>query len=398
MRNGPARLLLVHRYYHPDAPPYATMLRVIAERLAADGHDVHVVSSMPTYNNTTVGLRAPAHEVHEGVHVHRLRLPPERKDQPVGRALLAGLFVLGVVVEVLRQRPDLVTFSTMPPVVLGVGVRAALTLVGRRGCYLYHCQDLYPEVTMVGRDEPTLVARLVARVEHNTRRNAAAVVVLSEEMRRTVIAGGARPERTHVVNNFSLVEATAPRPEHGDRIPRVVFAGNLGRFQQLDQVATAIERVRDHGARIEWLLLGDGPARSLLEPLAGDDVELRGYVPPPVAFATLQRCDVGLVTLQPGMLDVAYPSKTMTYLAAGCQLLATAPADSDLGRTVVDNRVGRTVPAGDAEALADAVIELASDANDRIAAHCERVAEELFGRDAVTAQWSNLVADLVAAR
>lgn len=397
MSDRPVRLLLVHRYYHPDAPPYATMLRVIARHLASDGHDVHVLSSMPTYNESTTQLRPPAREEDGGVHVHRLRLPRERKDRPLGRGVVAALFVLAVAVEIFRRRPDLVTFSTMPPVVLGVAVRAALSLVGRRGRYLYHCQDLYPEATWVGGGSPGPVARLAARAERRTRRNAAAVVVLSRDMERTAVAGGARPERTHVINNFSIVEPPVSRPPIAGRRPRVVFAGNLGRFQQLDTVADAVRIVRSRGVDVDWLFLGDGPGRSLLEPVAGSDAELRGYVPPDEAFAQLQRCDVGLVTLQEGMLEVAYPSKAMTYLAAGCQVLATAPPDSDLGRTVREHRVGCTVDPGDAEELADAVVALVGCAGDPTAARCIEVGRELFGRGPVAARWSALVGDLVGA-
>lgn len=397
MNKRPARLLLVHRYYHPDAPPYASMLRVIARRLAADGHDVQVLSAMPTYNPSTSRLRPPTREIDGGVRVRRLRLPRERKDRPAQRAVLAVLFVLAVFAEVLRRRPDLVTFSTMPPVLLGVAVRAGMALSGRPGRYLYHCQDLYPEATCVGGQEPSTLARLAARIERATRRSAAAVVVLSREMRDTAVAGGARPERTYVLNNFSLVETAQPRPPMGRRRPRIVFAGNLGRFQQLGTVAEAVRKVRERNADVEWLFLGDGPGRRLLEPVVGEDVELRGYVPPDEAFVELQHCDVGLVTLRAGMLDVAYPSKTMTYLAAGCQVLATAPSESDLGRAVRNRGVGCAVPPGDADALADALVTLAARAGDDIAAQCMTVGHELFGRDRVTARWSALVADLVGA-
>lgn len=397
MTDRPARLLLVHRYYHPDAPPYATMLRVIAQRLAADGHDVQVLSSMPTYNETTTHLRPPPLEVEEGVSVRRLRLPRERKDMPVQRAVLAVLFVLAVFAEILRRRPDLVTFSTMPPVLLGMAVRIGMAMVGRRGRYLYHCQDLYPEATWVGGRSPGPVARLAMLAERGTRRHAAAVVVLSRDMKDTVVAGGARPERTHVINNFSMVEPTTDRPPMAGRRPRVVFAGNLGRFQQLDTIADAVRTVRSREVDVEWLFLGDGPGRPILEAVEGDDVELRGYVPPAEAFAHLQRCDIGLVTLREGMLDVAYPSKTMTYLAAGCQVLTTAPRSSDLGRVIDTHGVGCAVGADDRDELADAVVALADRASDTVAARCRDTGRELFGRDAVMARWCALVADLVGA-
>lgn len=387
-----ARLLHVHRYYAPDAPPYATMLRVIATHLANEGYDVHVVSSLPTYNDASSQFDAPRRAVEDGVHVHRVTLPIEDKAKPVQRAVIALLFIGAVFVEVLRVRPRLVTFSTMPPVVLGLAVRLALFLIGRRGQFLYHCQDLYPEASTAGNDAPpTLLYRLLSWAEASTRRAAAAVVVLSEDMKRTVVRGGARPSAVHVANNFSLIESTSTRPTAAGRPPRVVFAGNLGRFQMLDVVADAVRIVRATSPDIEFLFLGDGVARAAVASLEGPNVELRGYVPPDAAFKALQRCDVGLVTLKPGMLDVAYPSKTMTYLAAGCTVVAMADLGSDLCRTLEDEGVGRAVASGDAAALAAAIAGAVADEDGAGPHKAQAAAERLFGRASVLDRWSEIV-------
>ena len=65
------RVVLVHRYFWPDTPPYAHILRAIAWTLAAGGHDVTVLTAQPSYNREQVA-EAPAAEVlPDGVRVLR---------------------------------------------------------------------------------------------------------------------------------------------------------------------------------------------------------------------------------------------------------------------------------------------------------------------------------------
>ena len=43
------RILIVYRYFWPDTPPYATMLRDISRWLAEAGHDVEILTAQPSY-------------------------------------------------------------------------------------------------------------------------------------------------------------------------------------------------------------------------------------------------------------------------------------------------------------------------------------------------------------
>ena len=45
--------------------------------------------------------------------------------------------------------------------------------------------------------------------------------------------------------------------------------------------------------------------------------------------------DLGVVSLRPGVISSAYPSKTMTYLRHGCPILAFVEPESELATMVV---------------------------------------------------------------
>jgi hypothetical protein len=98
--------------------------------------------------------------------------------------------------------------------------------------------------------------------------------------------------------------------------------------------------------------------------------------------------------LGPGIYRVAYPSKTMTCLAAGCRLLAVVEDSSELAALVRDEDLGTVCPPGDPAALDRAIAaELArgplSDAErDRLRA----VGAKHFDRTAKLDEWSRLLA------
>ena len=73
------KILLTHRYFWPDTPPYGAMLRRIAADLAGAGHDVEVFTSRPSYGR---GITAPGRETVDGFRVRRCFVFAENKKNP----------------------------------------------------------------------------------------------------------------------------------------------------------------------------------------------------------------------------------------------------------------------------------------------------------------------------
>lgn len=396
-------ILMIHRYYHPDAPPYAHFLRDIAGWLTEAGYEVFVLSSQPSYNPVTARARMPIDAVEGGIRVHRMRLLPERKDQMARRAVNTALFLVAVFIHVARRHDDLVTFSTMPPVALGLTVRVALAITGRAGQFVYHCQDLYPEASSPG-GVTSPMHRLLRRVDASTVASSAATIVLSEDMRRTVRRRGVASDNVQVINNYPQ----GPEPSAEDRLaaaallparprPVVLFAGNLGRFQQLDVVIAAAHALDRRGEPATFVFMGEGAVRTRIASdagaLLGRRVHLVGYQASEVAAAAMELADVGLVTLREGLLDAAYPSKTLAYLRNGCPVLVTAPSEKALAETVRLHDLGRVCPPGDSKALADTILAMG------VASRAAREAARQYVRDHASpeqtrAAWLRLMTDL----
>lgn len=346
-------VVLVHRYFAPDTPLYASLLRVLAEELHSKGHRVTVLTAQPSYTGAQ-GMAPWREEPLPGLVIRRLPLLRDSRRMGPVKALNSVLFAAQVAAAGARlDDVDVIMAATTPPI---VAARAASFVARRRrGAFVYHNQDIFPEVAVAAGllSRPGL-ATLLRRLDLANHRRADRIVVLSGDMRRTVEERGIPADRISVINNFDPFADDAGAGD-GKRARRdgdpltVVFAGNLGRFQGLDTVLAAARHLAD--APVAFHFIGDGSARRRLEADAtsgGMAVHFHGYLPPAEVERFLRvEADIGIVSLLPGVVRAAYPSKTFSYLRQGCPVLALVESDSELVRTLTTRAIGFNCEPGD---------------------------------------------------
>lgn len=408
MSGAPLRVLAIHRYFWPDTPPYAAMLRTICAHWAAQGHRVEVLSSSPSYKPEAL-VEAPRRETVDEVRVHRLPMEPDRGGR--GRKPRNMLrFSLLAAWHVLRgPRRDVVMCSTAPQVLLGWAVSLAARLRG--SAFVYHCMDLHPEIgALSGEFANPLVYRVLMRLDTAACRRAAAVVVLSDDMRAALLRRDpALADRIVVLNNFDLPEygdpVAAPVARRDD-VVTIAFTGNLGRFQGLETVVDAVLGSDPALDGLRLVLMGEGAAKADLAARVAaapadrrDRVALLPHGSTAQARALMAAADWGLVALTPRVIEFAYPSKTATYLSEGLPVLAAVEPDSSLSRDVVAWGAGRTLPLDSVEAAREALVGLAQ-APDRLPA-MRASAREAWSREFAVEgrleRWDALLDGLAAA-
>jgi glycosyltransferase involved in cell wall biosynthesis len=114
----------------------------------------------------------------------------------------------------------------------------------------------------------------------------------------------------------------------GDRV-NFLFAGNLGRMQNLDALVRAFDIAARAGARIQLHLVGDGShapvLRSLCRELGTTAVEFWGRRGLGETMQWLRACDFTVLSLTPDpLVSLTVPAKFQAYLAAGRPLLVAA--------------------------------------------------------------------------
>ena len=398
------RILAVYRHFWPDSPPYASMLRSITARLAKDGHSVAMLTEQPGYKTADREALSPVRETVDAVDVRRIsRLP--FAESSIMRRIAAGLFPFRVILHALGrrlrgERYDLLWTATMPPAINGWGTRIAAKILGAK--FVYHFQDIYPELQTFSGNwrERGILARIVGWIDRANAQKAIACIALSEDMVDTIVARGIERSKIHVINNFMLArfgeEAAMPEnlaPKEG--IFRVIFAGNVGRFQGLEAFVDAARLLENERPNIEFMVLGEGAALERLKERARGltNIRFEGHVPFDTAKPVIASADLGLVSIQPGVYRTAYPSKTLTYLGLGVPVLAMVEPESALARDIVDHGVGQVVLGSDGAALAQSIKE-AHDARGETAAVRTKVLNHYqnhFSQEAALQRWSDLM-------
>lgn len=249
-------------------------------------------------------------------------------------------------------------------------------------------------------EERVLGAGLPALAERAFRREsaaAAALVVSSEGLRRTLAAAGVPEERLAVVpNGVDLaahrgLDRRAARRRLGVEGRLVVgYAGSFQPWHRVEMLVSAVAELADEHD-LHLLLVGDGPGRE--ETLAaarrsglGDRVSAPGRVPPERVPELLAACDVGAL---PGTNDYGQPMKLLDYAAAG--LAMVAPDRPPVREVVTDGRTALIFPPGDRRALAGALSRLSADLDLR-----ETLGQRARREVAGPAGWSGRAEELAA--
>lgn len=372
------KVLLTHRYFLPDSSPYGIILWRIGTDLSEAGHEVDIFTSRPSYGRNFA--KAPRRDHLGKLAVRRVWVLSEANRNPIARIVNVVIYCVALFFHTLRARADVVTAGTFPPVFAAWAASLAARIT--RAKFIYHVQDIHPEVSvysggLLGRRLPT---RILTALDNQTLRRADTIVTLSEDMAETLRARMVGPLPITVINNPAIKtdsEAIAPPPElvkPGGKI-RVIFAGNLGRYQNLSLMAEGIAQCFDAHPELELLFLGDGVALEELKRRWLDHPQVRfaPFLPFAEAKEVIAGADIGLVSLNRNMYRVAYPSKISTYLDLGLRILALVEPESQMAQDLERSGTGAVPRADNPEAIGAALKALlAAQPNTISTPSCER--------------------------
>lgn len=403
------KILFIHRYVEPDIPSYGWMLPKIAEAAVAAGYEAEVFSTRPSYREASRAIQAHAREQRAGVFIRRVSLPLWGTGD-FAKAIAGSWFAVRAFFRALRGDYEIVMAATTPPVILARAVSIAARL--RRKCFIYHCQDIHPEIAgNEGLFKWTSLRQVFRWLDKQTCHAAARIVVLSQDMRQALCTNRCvAQEKVHVINNFrfntsNTIDVDALNQALQLVGPsntgfRLVFAGNLGRFQGLDALIDGLASA-EVGRVIELIFIGTGIAEaSLRGRILNDHFRLRflGQQPKPVADAIVATADLAIISLCKGLIRYAYPSKTIDYLAAGVGIMAVVEPDSELGQMISGNGFGVVAQPGNPDVIGSALkagLERVGQRAD-LKRSMQIFAEQEFGCVSVLPRWQALFASMDA--
>jgi colanic acid biosynthesis glycosyl transferase WcaI len=365
-------LVVVTPHFAPDVAPTGAVLTRITEELAALGHTIEVVTSLPWYRE---------HRVEPGFEGRLTRM----EDTPWGRIHRIHPFPATDKRHIVRRAAAFAGFSALAAGrgarggavdgVLAVSPPLTLALTGwaiarrRRGSFVFNVQDVYPDVAVeLGVIEDRRVQAAASRLERFCYERADAVTVLSDDLRQNISPRMSDPGKIEVIPNFVDTSWITPADKENDYRREfglegkvvVMYAGNVGLSQSLGLVIDAAAAL-SHDERIAFVINGQGAARADLERRAQGlaNVVFVDMQPAERLPEVLAAADIHLVPLKKGLARSSVPSKIYSILAAGRPLVASIDEGSEVARTVEQAGCGIAVPPEDPEAFVKAIRALA---------------------------------------
>ena len=361
MSSKKLRLVVLCPHFSPDMAPTGVVMTRIVHEMAALGHELHVVTSLPWYREHAIesgwGGKLWRVEKTEWGSITRVHpFPGKTKQNLLRRAFGFVLFsaVVGLRSIVAGGLPRRVhgVLSMSPPLTLGL--TGWVTKLFRGGMLVFNIQDIFPDAAaQTGAITNKLILRGARWLERVSYERSDAVVLLSEDLKQNVAAklSGKFHNRLYVIPNFVDTSAIVPgdrmtnyRRELGidDRVI-VMYAGNVGFSQSLELVLAAAKSLPS----IAFVINGDGAARKSLQDKAKneniDNVHFADYQPIERLSEVLASGDIHVVPLKTGLASVSVPSKMYSILSAGRPVLAAIDSNTEIPRTLAESGAGIAV-------------------------------------------------------
>ena len=371
------RLIVLCPHFEPDMAPTGVVMTRIVHELAARGHELHVVTSLPWYRKHQVetGWAGALWRVEKTNWGTISRVQPfagQTKSNLLRRAIGFILFSYFVGVRALFagrfwRRVDGV-LAMSPPLTLGlIGWHTKLF---RGGKLVFNIQDVFPDAAVeTGAISNQRVIAAASWLERISYQRSDSVVLLSDDLANNVQRKLDQKfhKRIKVIPNFVDTQAIVPmsrltnyRRELGiDESLVVMYAGNVGFSQSLELMIEAARMLPD----VVFVINGEGAARKSLEAKAQNlkNVKFGDYQDASRLSEVLATGDLHVVPLRRGLGSVSVPSKTYSILAAGRPICAAIDSDTEVPRILAAANAGVCVEPDNQEAFVSAITAMISD-------------------------------------
>lgn len=366
--------LIVSQYFWPENFGINALVRA----LTASGWQVTVLTGKPNYPGGQIfdGFSASGvqRERYGEAEVLRVPLIPRGKAGRLRLALNYLSFIIAsylIAPFLLRGRRFDAVFVYAPSPLLQALPAVFLAWLKRAPLVVW-VQDLWPEsLAATGFVRNRAALALVEWLVRHIYTRADSILIQSEAFRAPIARLVRDTEKIRYYPNAveMVAPSLAPLSPEVEALAKdiargfsVLFAGNLGTAQSVETIIATAEKLRAY-ADVRFFLVGSGSRLDWLRmEIARRDlanVILPGRFPPTAMPTFYAAASALLVTLRDETI-FAYtiPSKLQGYMAAGRPIVASLNGEG--ARVVAEANAGVGCAAGDAEALAAAVMQLRS--------------------------------------
>jgi glycosyltransferase involved in cell wall biosynthesis len=346
-------LFLMFVFY--DMNQSFNMYTSLVEEFKKNGHDVYIVA--PHTDGSPTGIRKE-----KGIDILRVKTLPIKNVsnylKGISNLLLPSQFKRALRKYYSNIKFDLVIIPT-PPITL-VDLSASLKVKHQTKVYLM-LRDIFPQnaVDLGFIKKNGIIYKYFRSKEKKLYKTADHIGCMSQGNIDYVLNHntGLSPHKFHILENFQYIyqgfgtQISELRTKYGiDGKFVVIFGGNMGKPQQLENVLELAKRCM-HYPDVIFLLLGDGIMMQRLakkvEELNITNIRIKGKISKKEYQDLLTVCDIGLISLNEKFTVPNIPSKSLDYFNVGLPILASIDRSTDYNKVLDDTQSGLWSYAGD---------------------------------------------------
>ena len=370
------RILLVGINYAPDIVGVAKYNTELCEGLAANGHEVQVITAPPYYPAWQIpqSFNPGYFRAQDVAGVQVVRTPIYVPSKPSGakRLIHHATFALSsavpVLIKALAWRPDLM-ISVAPSLMSAAFVAFLAKRTGTKSWL--HLQDFEVDAAFdLGLLQNRRLRSLMLRVEEFILKSFDRVSTISPQMVHRLEAKGLNPEKLREVRNWIDTSSIAPK----DRKTRFreqlrlsetdivgLYSGSMSNKQGLDLIIDAAKTLEQTHPHIHFVLCGNGPHKARLMEIAVGlcNVHFLDLQPAAMFNDLLATADFHLLPQRPEAADLVLPSKLGGIFSSSRPVIAMADPDTGLADEV--KGAGLVISPGNSQAFAAAACQLSED-------------------------------------
>ncbi|MEM8501310.1 MAG: glycosyltransferase family 4 protein [Pseudomonadota bacterium] len=388
-------VLYFHQYFSTPSGSSGTRSYEMARALVEKGHSVTMVCGSSQLSKTELdqdmhnGVRSG---LVDGINVVEIDLEYSNHNSLLKRSLLFLQFAWRSI-GIARKTDYDVLFATTTPLTAGLpGIFMRLLKPGKP--FVFEVRDLWPELPKaMGVISNPVVLWAMGLLETISYKTAHHCIALSPGIQQGILKKKPKAAVSMIPNGCDLEFFSATERGRNNKL-KAVFTGAHGQANGLDAVLNAAaELKRRNDQSIELHFIGDGKLKPELVSRAKreqlDNCVFLDPVPKKELRDQLAEYDVGLMIL--ANVSAFYygtsPNKFFDYLACGLPVLNNYPGW--LSQLISENDCGIAIAPDDAKLFADALQELASDPDRRIAMGraARQLGEEQFNRARLAASF-----------
>lgn len=365
------RILLISHFFPPEEPPAAFLAFELAKALKQANHDVDVITGFPNWptGNVFTGYNRDRTTIEniDGLNIIRLPFLAAPSGNFIRRAFDFTSFQFLVKREGKKlNRPDLI-YVLAPPNEDGL---AARSLAKHFKCpYVLNIQDIHPDTAKnLGYIKNKLLINLLKYQESKMYKDAAHVVAIGSQMKKTLVRKGISEKKISIVPNW--IDSNTIHPMSKDNSLRkeweipsntfiVLYAGTFGRIHGTSILVDIASAFQDKNQKILFLLVGQGQGFNEIKERVKhnklSNVLLKPFVPRDRLCELQALADISIVLTKKGFGLTSVPSKVLGYMAAARPVLAAIDKDSDTADLIKNADAGMIVQPENSQEIAEAI-------------------------------------------